>query len=90
MYDKYDKGGHMYDKAIFQFIDGISLETFETDEQFRSGRIGTKVGNKVRITWDGTNTYEYVPVAEITKIDRDTYIWDKVWNGTETGHIRKF
>lgn len=83
------KVGTMVGSSVFQFIDGVTHETFETDDQFRTGRITAMVAGKVKITWtdaDGGQRYEYVRKGEITKIERETYILGKVWDGTFSGH----
>lgn len=75
--------------TVFQFVAGITEETLETDNQYRSGTITGKVGPKVRIRWNGTMRYEYVTLDDCRRMDKDTIVWEKPWDGMETGHTVK-
>lgn len=72
--------------SVFVFVDGVSVETFQKDEDFRSGTITTVVAGKVRIEWDGTvstdsrrfgaKEYVYVDKSRLTRIERGTWVLD--------------
>lgn len=74
----------LINSSVFEFVDGTSYETFEKDEDFRSGTITATLGGKVRVEWDGevrtdkfhfgANAYEWVDKSLLTKIDRETYV----------------
>jgi hypothetical protein len=65
--------------TVFQFVPGKSVESFEKDEDFRIGTMGTKVGNRVRIAWNGTDAYEYVNSDKLVKLDKETFVYDLPW-----------
>lgn len=76
--------------SVFQFIEGVTVETFERDEEFRGGTITDIVAKKVRIRWiyaDGTETYEYLVRDMLDKVDIGTVVVETPWNGEKSGHI---
>jgi hypothetical protein len=76
------------DDSVFQLISGVTVETFKTDEEFRSGRVHSIVAGKARIVWDGTGAYEYLTVDDSwTRPENHTIVIGTVWDGTESGHL---
>lgn len=76
--------------SVFQFIEGITDETFESDNEYRIGTIDylpAKNAQTVRIVWMSTDRFEYVKVDMLRKVDKDLYVLDIVWSGLETGHL---
>lgn len=75
-------------ESVFVFVDGVTVETFEKDEDFRSGTVTSVVAGKVRIEWDETVSvvrggrsvlvakYEYVPAVRLTRVERETWVLD--------------
>lgn len=76
------------DDSVFVFVDGVSVETFEKDEDFRSGMVSRVVAGKVRIEWDETVSvmrggmsvlvpkYEYVACDRFTRVNPNTWVLD--------------
>lgn len=72
--------------SVFVFNEGITVETFEKDEDFRSGTVTTIVAGKVRVEWDGTvstdprrfgrKEYEYIEKSRFTRIEKNTWVLD--------------
>lgn len=61
--------------TVIQLKSGITVETIEADEDYRTGRIAAKVANRVKVAWDGTNEYIYVNADELVKADSSTLIY---------------
>lgn len=75
--------------AVFVFVEGVTPETFEKDEEFRSGTVTTVVAGKVRVRWDSPitpkmseefvlygNDYVYVEKGRLTRIEKNTWVLD--------------
>lgn len=79
--------------SVFVFNEGITVETFEKDEDFRSGMVTTVVAGKVRVEWDGTvstdsrrfgaKEYEYVAKSRFTRIEKNTWVLDHMSDSAE-------
>lgn len=76
--------------TVFQFIEGITYETFETDDEMRIGTIKDMCAGKARIEWIATDRIEYVKVDEtwirLTE-DKSSIVITTPWDGRESGHI---
>lgn len=60
---------------VIQLKSGVSVETIERDEDYRTGRIAAKVADRIKIAWNGTNEYIYVNADELDKVDSSTYVY---------------
>lgn len=63
------------DMTVIQLKSGITVETIEADEDYRTGRIAAKVANRVKIAWNGTDEYIYVNADEFDKMDNSTLVY---------------
>lgn len=63
--------------TVIQLKSGITVETIESDEDYRTGHIAAKVANRVKVAWTGTNDYIYVNADELVKADNTTLIYTK-------------
>ena len=62
--------------TVIQLKNGVTVETINSDEDYRTGEITAKVVNRVRIVWEGTNEYIYVDLGMLRKVDKDTFVYD--------------
>lgn len=55
--------------TVIQFMNGKTVETFETDEDIRTGRKTNELAGKTRIVWDADGSYEWVKSDTLVKLD---------------------
>lgn len=55
--------------TVIQFVTGKTVETFERDEDFRTGRKTDELAGKTRIQWEADDSYEWVKSDLLVKLD---------------------
>lgn len=55
--------------TVVQFVSGKSAETFERDEDFRTGIKTNELAGKTRIQWESDDKYEWVKSDLLVKLD---------------------
>lgn len=56
--------------TVIEFKNGKTAETFDSDEDFRTGIFGRELAGKVRVTWDDNGTVEWVKSDMLHKLDK--------------------
>jgi len=59
--------------TVIQWLNGKNAETFESDNDFRTGTYGRELAGKVRISWDDTNEVEWVKSDKLRKLDKANF-----------------
>jgi len=55
--------------VVVQFLNGKTAETFESDEDVRTGRKTNELAGKTRIVWDLGMQVEWVKSDKLVKLD---------------------
>lgn len=80
--------------SVFQFIEGVTYETFESDEEMRCGTIRTVYSFqpiRVEIEWTATSRREILKVDETwVKLDKGTIVIETAWDGFNSGHLPRY
>lgn len=58
---------------VFRLIGINHPDEIESDNQFEAGRLGIKVGKKVRVQWDRDDSVEYINSDKLHKLDKNTF-----------------
>jgi len=55
--------------VVVQFKNGKTVETFDSDEDVRTGRKTNELAGKTRVVWDADSSYEWVKSDKLVKLD---------------------
>jgi hypothetical protein len=62
---------------VVEFKLGKTVETWETEQDLRTGTKGRELLGKTQINWDDSETGEWVPSYQIARFDKNTHILDR-------------